>query len=132
MYSNSNSDSNSDDESFVDYNNLAIANNMSLDKNNMNLVLFYAPWCGYCKVLMPDWEKLYNTYDSKTVNNKKVNIVKVNCDENKVMAEQYDIQGFPTIKLLSVNDDGTLKLYDYDDERSFSKIEQFVNIMSTK
>ena len=124
------STTNSTDELFTDYNNLATANNMSLEKNNMNVILFYAPWCGYCKELMPDWERLYSKYNNKNINNKKVNIVKIDCDENAQIAKQYDIQGYPTIKLLSVNDKGSLKLFDYDDERSYTKIEQFVGLMA--
>lgn len=124
---------NSTDESeelFTDYNNLATANNMSLEKNNMNVILFYAPWCGYCKEIMPDWDRLYSKYNNKNINNKKVNIVKIDCDENEQIAKQYDIQGYPTIKLLSVNDNGSLKLFDYDDDRSYTKIEQFVGMMA--
>ena len=124
------STTNSTDELFTDYNNLATANNMSLEKNNMNVILFYAPWCGYCKELMPDWVRLYSKYNNKNINNKKVNIVKIDCDENAQIAKQYDIQGYPTIKLLSVNDKGSLKLFDYDDERSYTKIEQFVGLMA--
>lgn len=111
---------------------LPIANNMSLDKNNMNMVLFYAPWCGHCNTLMPHWNKLEKQYNHQKINGKNVNIVKINCDENSQLATQYDIQGYPTIKLLSINNDGTPVLYDYDDAREYSKIEQFINMMSKK
>jgi len=111
---------------------LPIANNMSLDKNNMNMVLFYAPWCGHCNTLMPHWNKLEQQYNHQKINGKNINIVKINCDEHSKIATHYDIQGYPTIKLLSVNNTGTPMLYDYDDAREYSKIEQFINMMSNK
>lgn len=116
----------------LNMNNLPISNNMSLDKNNMNMILFYAPWCGHCKTLMPHWEKLEKHYNNKKINERKINIVKINCDENSQLATQYDIQGYPTIKLLSINNNGTPMLYDYEDQREYSKIEQFINMMSKK
>lgn len=119
------------EESF-NINNLPISNNMSLDKNNMNMVLFYAPWCGHCKTILPDWNKLETHYNNKQINGRKINIVKINCDENTKIATHYDIQGYPTIKLLSINKNGKPSLYDYDDERQYSKIEQFINMMSKK
>ncbi len=119
-------------ESFVDYSNLSISDGMSLDKNNINMILFYAPWCGYCKTLMPDWDKLYEKYDKKQLNGKVINIVKIDCESNEQIAKQYDIQGYPTIKLLSVNNDGALNLFDYEDERQIGKLEQFINLMTNQ
>lgn len=119
-------------EEGLDMKNPPIGGNMSLKKNNINLVLFYAPWCGYCKSVMPDWDRINKKFNNQTINNKKINIVKINCDENSQIAEQYDIQGYPTIKLLSSNSNGKLELFDYDDERNFNKLEQFINIMSNK
>ena len=119
-------------EEGLDMKNPPISENMSLRRNNVNLVLFYAPWCGYCKSVMPDWDRINKKFNNKTINNKKINIVKINCDENSQIAEQYDVQGYPTIKLLSSNSNGKLELFDYDDERNFNKLEQFINIMSNK
>lgn len=113
-------------------NRLPTANNMSLKKNNMNMVLFYAPWCGHCKNVMPDWDRLNQNYNNKVIKGKKVNIVKINCDENEKIASHYNIQGYPTIKLLNVNKKGEPTLYDYDDEREYSKIEQFISLMANK
>ena len=58
-----------------------------------NMVLFYAPWCPHCKSMMGDWEKLRNRVGNK------VEVVKVNCDEQPEMAEKHDVKGFPTIIL---------------------------------
>ena len=122
----------SEKESFTDYSNLSVSDGMSLDKNNINMILFYAPWCGHCKTLMPDWDQLYEKYNKKQMNGKVINIVKINCEENEQIAQQYDIQGYPTIKLLSVNNAGALNLFDYDDERQIGKLEQFINLMTNQ
>ena len=122
----------SEKESFTDYSNLSVSDGMSLDKNNVNMILFYAPWCGHCKTLMPNWDRLYEKYDKKQMNGKVINIVKIDCDANVEIAKQYDIQGYPTIKLLSVNNEGALNLYDYDDERQLGKLEQFINLMTNQ
>ncbi len=58
-----------------------------------SMVLFYAPWCPHCKSMMGDWDKLRNRVG------RKLEVVKVNCDEKPEMAEKHDIKGFPTIIL---------------------------------
>jgi protein disulfide-isomerase A6 len=57
------------------------------------LVEFYAPWCGHCKSLVPIMNKL-----SKQTS-KFMPICSVNCEDNRDICEQFDIQGFPTIKI---------------------------------
>lgn len=63
--------------------------------NDKSFVLFYAPWCKFCKQVAPEWAKLEkeNTTDIK--------IVKVNCEENPELAQRHGIKGFPTILFLS-------------------------------
>jgi thioredoxin 1 len=54
------------------------------------LVDFWAPWCGPCKMAGPVLEELSKDY------NGKVEIVKINVDENKDMPGKYSIMSIPT------------------------------------
>ncbi|KAE8703585.1 putative protein disulfide-isomerase A6 [Hibiscus syriacus] len=49
------------------------------------LVEFYAPWCGHCKKLAPEYEKLGASFKKA----KSVLIGKVDCDEHKSLCSKY-------------------------------------------
>lgn len=55
------------------------------------IVDFWAPWCGPCKMLAPTLEEIATEQSSR------VKVVKVNVDENSVLANQYRVQGLPTM-----------------------------------
>jgi thioredoxin 1 len=55
------------------------------------IVDFYADWCGPCRMLGPTIEELSKEYAGK------INIVKVNVDNLREVAQQYGIQSIPTI-----------------------------------
>ncbi|ORX50935.1 thioredoxin-domain-containing protein [Hesseltinella vesiculosa] len=66
-----------------------------LDNDKLVAVEFYAPWCGHCKNLAPEWKKA-----AKNMKN-LVTMAAINCDEdqNRPLCGEYGIQGFPTLKL---------------------------------
>lgn len=62
--------------------------------------MFYVDWCGYCKQAKPQFEPMLGT---AKINNKPVNIVMVNADEQPQLAKQFGVSGFPTFILTKSN-----------------------------
>lgn len=79
------------------------------------LVEFYAPWCGHCKKLTPEYEALA----TKLKGFDKIVIAKVDSTENEV--PNVAVQGFPTIKFFADN-----KVVDYDAGRTAKDMEAWL------
>jgi len=59
------------------------------------LVDFHAEWCGPCHVIGPIIEEIAQDYAGR------VNVRKVDVDENQGLAEQYGVRGIPTLLLFN-------------------------------
>ncbi|KAK6490074.1 protein disulfide-isomerase A6-like [Huso huso] len=68
-----------------------------LNSDDIWLVEFYAPWCGHCKNLEPEWAAAASEVKEQTKG--KVKLGAVDATVHQMLASRYGIQGFPTIKV---------------------------------
>lgn len=69
-----------------------------LKSKDMWLVEFYAPWCGHCKKLEPEWNQ------AATELKGKIKVGKVDATVQQKLAGKYDVRGYPTIKVFAPGD----------------------------
>lgn len=85
------------------------------DKNV--LVEYYAPWCGHCKKLAPEYEKLGEHYKDDD------NIIIAKMDSTANEVSSVKVSGFPTIKFFEA---GSSTPKDFDGSRDFEGMKAFI------
>ncbi|HZB90744.1 MAG TPA: thioredoxin TrxC [Stellaceae bacterium] len=65
-----------------------------LDKSDVPLLVdFWAPWCGPCRVMAPEFERAAARLEPQ------LRLVKVNIDEAPALAQRFGIASIPTVML---------------------------------
>jgi len=89
-----------------------------LNSKDMWMVEFYAPWCGHCKNLEPEWNKAATDLKGK------VKVGKVDATVYQKIAGRYGINGYPTIKVFPAGEKNG-KVDKYEGPRDASSIASF-------
>uniref|UniRef100_A0A183CGP5 Protein disulfide-isomerase n=1 Tax=Globodera pallida TaxID=36090 RepID=A0A183CGP5_GLOPA len=84
-----------------------------LDDDSVWIVEFYAPWCGHCKSLVPEYKRAAKALKGL------VKIGGVDMTQHQALGTPYNVQGFPTIKIFGLE---KKKPSDYNGQRSAQDI----------
>lgn len=85
------------------------------DSDQVVLVEFFAPWCGHCKALAPEWVKVAGALKGI------VKVAAVDMDKHQALGAPYDVKGFPTIKIFGAD---KAKPKPYDQARDAGAVAQ--------
>jgi len=88
-------------------------------QEKLAMIEFYAPWCGHCKALAPEYDTAAEQLEGKDAGK----LAKVDCTVEKEVCNKFEVQGFPTIKIF--RNDGSNPT-DYDGPRKADGIVKFM------
>lgn len=101
----------------IDEKDVIVLTDKSFDDNVFGdehawFVEFYAPWCGHCKSLAPEWAELATNLKGE------VKVAKVDATENKNAGERFGVRGYPTIKFFPAGKKDESSAIDYEGARN--------------
>lgn len=92
-----------------------------MEGDKPHLVAFYAPWCGPCRAMVPEFKQA-----AKQLARSGVAVAAVDCDANKEVAQMMQIQGYPTVGFVQKG-----KVTLYKGPRKAQDIAQFASQQAT-
>lgn len=98
-----------------------------MDSKKDVLIEFYAPWCGHCKKMEPDYLALGKKYKSE----KNLVIAKMDSTANDVPNDSYKVEGFPTIYFAPSNSKQSPVKFEGGD-RTLEGLSKFIEQHATK
>jgi len=87
------------------------------------MVEFYAPWCGHCKDLEPEYKSA-----ASQLRGQKVNLGLVDATAEEELARRFEVKGFPTLKIFNygLQNKKDSKAQDYNGARTSAAIVDYL------
>jgi thiol-disulfide isomerase/thioredoxin len=87
----------------------------------VSIYYFYTEWCPYCKKAQPEWDAFKSKVEN-THYEQHIIFREIDCDQESKLAEKYNVEGYPTIKIIWKDD-----IYDYDAKPDRGHLMDFLN-----
>ena len=100
--------------------------NSDSGSETVDLYFFYTNWCPHCKKAMPVWKQFKEKMSGQAVNGKQINFLEIDCEKDTKTADQFNVKGYPTIKLVNNN-----QIIEYDAKPDVDTLTEFITT-STK
>lgn len=93
------------------------------------MVEFYAPWCGHCKTLEPEYKSA-----ATQLRGQKVNLALVDATAEEELARRFEIKGFPTLKIFNygLQNKKDSKAHEYNGGRTAKDIVDYLTGLAEK
>ena len=116
-------------ESFKTNNEINYTSSSSDDDNKIaKIYFFHVDWCPHCKTASPEWKKFNEEMNNKKVKDYTIQCIEYNCTtetaEITKLVEKYNIEGYPTIKMIKDNE-----VYDFDAKVTQDNLNKFCYTM---
>jgi thiol-disulfide isomerase/thioredoxin len=95
-----------------------------LQEHDWTFVAFHAPWCGWCKKLLPTWEAFAERAEASLPT---LTVVQVDCVENPKLCQDAQVKAYPTMRLLK----GDEFVTDYRQDRTVDMLMRFAELHVT-
>jgi protein disulfide-isomerase-like protein len=71
----------------------------AVSRYDILLVEFYAPWCGFCKKLKPEYEKISTDLKKEDY---PIGVGKVDVTKEDMVGDRYKVESYPQLKVGSL------------------------------
>ena len=88
----------------------------------VEIFFFYTQWCPYCRKSRPIWDEFKQQWEGKSYNGHELFFTEIDCDRQEAIANQYQVNDYPTIKLLKGND-----IVEFDAKPTIDSLNQFLS-----